>query len=180
VWISTTQPRNLDAAGRAALIAMKDSTIARYKGRALDFWTGLANADGTVNSAYNAGDGIHINNAGHKVLYERVIAAGVWARVLAVDDQPRPALPVQYTLEQNYPNPFNPSTTIQFALPQQHEVRLTVYNMLGQEVATLVNGVMEAGVHTMKFDASRLASGVYLYRIQSGSYTMTRSMLLIK
>jgi DNA-binding beta-propeller fold protein YncE/lysophospholipase L1-like esterase len=180
VWISTTQPRNLDATGRAALIAMKDTTVARYKNRALDFWTGLANADGTVSSTYNVGDGIHINNAGHKLLFDRVIAAGVWNRVLAVEQQPVAQLPTEYRLEQNYPNPFNPSTTIRFALPQQSTVRLTVYNMLGQEVMTLANGTMAAGVHTMMFDARSIASGMYIYRIIAGNFVMTKTMMLIK
>ncbi|NUN70465.1 MAG: T9SS type A sorting domain-containing protein, partial [Bacteroidetes bacterium] len=179
VFVSTAQPRNLDANGRALLMQLRDSSAARYKNRALDFWTGLANSDGTVNALYNAGDGIHLNNAGHKVLFERVMAAGVWNSILNVRSIPA-ALPSAFALEQNYPNPFNPATTIRFALPQHAEVQLKVYNMLGQEVATLANGPMSAGVHEVPFDASELSSGVYVYRIQAGTFRLAKKMMLVK
>ena len=85
-----------------------------------------------------------------------------------------------FTLAQNYPNPFNPSTTISFNLAQASLVRLKVYNMLGQEVATLLNSRMNSGVQTVQFDASNLASGMYIYRLQAGENTKTMKMLLIK
>ena len=91
-------------------------------------------------------------------------------------------LPMEFVLEQNYPNPFNPTTNIEFALPVTENVTLSVYNVLGQRVATLLeNEQMATGRHTLKFDARALSSGVYLYRIDAGtSYTKTRSMLLLK
>ena len=88
--------------------------------------------------------------------------------------------PQGYTLEQNYPNPFNPTTAIQFTLPKSARVTLRVYNILGQEVATLVNGNLTAGIHSVDFDASRLASGVYLYNITAGDFSSTRKMVLLK
>ena len=90
------------------------------------------------------------------------------------------ALPVVYALEQNYPNPFNPSTTITYALPNASVVRLSVYDLLGREVSVLVNERRDAGVHEVKFDGSKLASGVYLYRMQAGSYVETRKLLLVR
>ncbi len=77
VWITTTQPRNLSAAQRQNLMAMRDSTFARYGSRAIDFWSGIANADGTVNPSYDSGDGIHLNDAAHQILFDRVVAARV-------------------------------------------------------------------------------------------------------
>jgi hypothetical protein len=90
------------------------------------------------------------------------------------------SMPVRYSLEQNYPNPFNPSTSIRFTLPTSGLVNLTVYNMLGQRVVTLVNQNMTAGSHEVKFDASRLTSGMYLYRLSAGEYVSVRKMMLLK
>jgi hypothetical protein len=88
--------------------------------------------------------------------------------------------PEVYSLGQNYPNPFNPSTTISYALPHAGNVTLKVYNMLGQEVATLVNGQIASGTHEVKFDAKNLASGTYYYRLTSGDFTQVQKMLLVK
>lgn len=89
-------------------------------------------------------------------------------------------LPTSFDLKQNYPNPFNPTTKIAFDLPQASNVELNVYDMLGRKVATVVNERMNAGQHNVSFDASRLASGMYIYRISAGSFTSTRKMMLIK
>jgi len=89
-------------------------------------------------------------------------------------------LPTQFALEQNFPNPFNPSTTLRFALPSASEVRLTVFNTLGQTVATLVNQPMNAGNHVVQFNASNLSSGMYFYRIDAGGFTQTLKMMLVK
>ncbi len=89
-------------------------------------------------------------------------------------------LPAEYALRQNYPNPFNPSTTIRYELPKTSAVTLTVYDILGRQVSELVNERRDAGVHEVKFDASGLASGVYYYRLQAGSFVETRKLLLIR
>lgn len=89
-------------------------------------------------------------------------------------------IPQQISLKQNYPNPFNPSTNIQFSIPQTTQISLKVYNMLGQEVATIFEGRMRSGHHNLKFDAAHLASGVYLYRLQAGKVSTTKKFTLIK
>lgn len=90
------------------------------------------------------------------------------------------AVPGEYVLRQNYPNPFNPSTVIRYELPRDSQVKLTVYNLLGGQVAELVNGHQKAGNHQVRFDASHLANGVYFYTIAAGEYRTTRKMLFIK
>jgi hypothetical protein len=89
-------------------------------------------------------------------------------------------LPTEYGLGQNYPNPFNPSTVIRYQLPVTSYVVLKVYNTLGQEVTTLVDGFQEAGFKSVAFDASRMPSGLYFYRLQAGAFLQYRKMLLIK
>lgn len=88
--------------------------------------------------------------------------------------------PVNFELAQNYPNPFNPGTTIQFSLPKSSNVLLKVYNLLGQEVATLLDGFKEAGIHYINFDAANLNSGLYIYKIEAEGFTSTKKMTLIK
>ena len=90
------------------------------------------------------------------------------------------SVPSKYTLSQNYPNPFNPTTNIKYSIPQGGFVTLKVYNMLGQEVATLVNQQQKTGEYNVDFNASNLASGVYLYRIQAGNVSITKKMMLLK
>jgi len=88
--------------------------------------------------------------------------------------------PNKIELSQNYPNPFNPTTTISFSLPQSGNVTLKVYNTIGQQVAELVNGYKEAGVHTVNFSASDFNSGVYFYRLETESFSELKKMILVK
>ena len=89
-------------------------------------------------------------------------------------------LPESFALEANYPNPFNPVTTIRFALPEASRVRIQVFDLLGREVALLVDGNLSAGRHEVVFDARGLASGHYIYRMNAGSFEQHRSMILMK
>jgi hypothetical protein len=95
-------------------------------------------------------------------------------------EPPRRTVPVEFLLEQNFPNPFNPATTIKFTLPVGGTVWLKVVSLDGQEVATLVEGNQSAGTHEVTFDASGLSSGVYLYRLQLGTFAQVKKLVVLK
>ena len=116
-------------------------------------------------------------------LFAGTVGAGVWRRPLSEMITGVSLLsiasPKRFTLEQNYPNPFNPGTIIRYALPSRAHVTLSVYNTLGQQVAVLVNGEVDPGNHDVWFDGSNIASGVYFYRIQAGSFIQTKKLMLL-
>jgi hypothetical protein len=161
---------------------MRDSTYVRLGNYAIDFWTELANEDGTINSIYNSGDGIHLNEAGHRILFERVVEAKIYEQIILPTsvDYLTTQIPSGFSLEQNYPNPFNPTTNIQFNLPHQALVTMRIYNILGQEISTLINKEMESGIHKITWDATNLAAGPYFYVIHADNFFETKKMLFIK
>jgi hypothetical protein len=114
----------------------------------------------------------------------QTVGSGFWYAVQSnfvtnverIDDM----IPHEFRLNQNYPNPFNPSTSINFTIPRQEHVVLVVYDLMGRVVATLVDEQLAPGEYTAVFDAGRIASGMYLYRIQAGSYVTTQRMILLK
>ena len=89
-------------------------------------------------------------------------------------------MPTEFSLEQNYPNPFNPDTSIKYSVAEDSFVTIKVYNTLGEEVATLVNGEESAGNYKLDFNASRLPSGIYIYRMRTNNFTSSKKMLLLK
>ncbi len=111
------------------------------------------------------------------VLYD-VRVYGTTSPATAVENEK--SVPKVFSLSQNYPNPFNPSTQITFSLDKSETANLTVYNMLGQKVATLVNGNLSAGEHTVNFSADNLSSGIYIYQLSTGSRIISKKMMLLK
>ena len=107
------------------------------------------------------------------------IVYGDTSTVVGVNDK-YPNSPNQFVLSQNYPNPFNPTTTINYSLPKAGNVKLTVYNTIGSKVATILNEYKPAGNYSVQFNASNLASGIYLYRLESGNYSSAKKFILIK
>ncbi len=117
-------------------------------------------------------------------LYAGTLDSGVWRRPLSelitsVRTNANP-LPAGFSLSQNYPNPFNPSTRITYQLPVSSRVTLKVYDALGRLVEQLVDERESVGVHSVMFDASQLASGVYFYELEAGQYHDTKKLLLLK
>lgn len=112
------------------------------------------------------------------------VYAGYWGGVetttVFVPENTESSLPKTFLLSQNYPNPFNPVTQIRYALPRDCWVRLEIYNILGQKVATLVDREERAGYKVARWDASSFSSGIYFYRLQTGNFVQTRKMILLK
>ncbi len=134
-----------------------------------DYWA-VVNVDQTPGSGFQAG---YENSVGVRVVRaaeEDITGIGT----------PKNVLPTDVTLRQNYPNPFNPGTSIAYDLSKDARVELKVYNVLGQEVATLVKQFQTAGSYNVRFDASGLASGIYFYTLKAGNVTKTKKMLLVK
>ncbi len=109
-----------------------------------------------------------------------VVADGAARSIQPAIDNKVGQLPTDYALSQNYPNPFNPSTMISFTLPEASQVMLNVFNIQGQRVSTLADGMFEAGEHVVTWDGARFASGVYFYRLEAGQFAQTRKMILLK
>lgn len=117
---------------------------------------------------------------GASTIIESGFLADTLFRTVATFIAQRGGVPKEFMLEQNFPNPFNPSTTIHIELPHASRVILSVYNVLGQEVLTLIDGEKPAGIFDVRFSASNLSSGTYVYRLRAGEYVSTKRMLIVK
>ena len=115
--------------------------------------------------------------SGWTALYQNGISAPIFT---SVDEEKDNTVPTNFDLSQNYPNPFNPTTKIQFSLPQASNVKLRVYNVLGQQVAELINDFKAAGTYTVDWNAQNLSSGMYIYRLEAGANVVTKKMTLLK
>jgi hypothetical protein len=103
---------------------------------------------------------------------------GIWFGGMATEEEDN--LPAEFSLDQNYPNPFNATTTIKFSLPEESNVTIEIYDILGRKIETLVSGIQPAGSHSIVWDAENQPSGVYFYQLEAGAYVETRSCLLLK
>ncbi len=111
------------------------------------------------------------------------VKGGFWyeiADVVTAVEQISWEIPKEFKLEQNYPNPFNPSTTIKFEVPVRTELSLTIFDIMGREILTLVHGVYEPGKYEVVFNAKNLSSGMYFYRLVSKNFVKTKKLLLLK
>lgn len=117
------------------------------------------------------------HNSTYREDYDLLLSKYSYDPVLGIIEE---TTPKDFSLSQNYPNPFNPETTIKFSLPGAGNVKIVVYNMLGEEVAILLDGVLSAGTHELNFNGRSLTSGVYFYKIESGNFRAVKKMLLLK
>lgn len=162
----------LDTLSSAYYSSSDSGLIAYYR---MDFLEDLGiNSDGTDDIRDLSVSGNHLDTYGDPVLVQSggFVITGV--------ENSEVHIPEQFSLSQNYPNPFNPSTTIQYSVPKESNVTLKVFDILGKEVATLVNEEKNVGVYTVNFNASQLKSGIYFYTLQVGSFIETKKMILIK
>lgn len=140
--------------------------------------------DYTITSGSPAVDAGEIDPLGFKVRFmgdaPDIGAFETGSPVTDVEYNAGNEVPTNYSLSQNYPNPFNPATTISFSIPQTGIVTVKIFNVLGQEVATLLNNELSVGTHNINFDASMLSSGIYMYTIQAGDFVATKKMMLMK
>jgi hypothetical protein len=102
------------------------------------------------------------------------------SKIVGIDEMVDPTAPEHFELNQNYPNPFNPKTIINYKLPNSNDVDLSIYNLLGQKVATLVLEKQTAGFQEVEWDASEMPSGIYYYRISAGNFHDVKKMILLK
>ncbi|MCP4634758.1 MAG: T9SS type A sorting domain-containing protein, partial [candidate division Zixibacteria bacterium] len=156
-------------------------------------WLSFDDDDGSLNPGYTADvlitcsannhqQGVYMgvidvySNDPDEIHYE--VPVNMTVGITSVDeDQP---LPIRFALEQNYPNPFNPSTEIIYSLPTPSDVRLEVFNLMGQQITTLVDSHQKAGNYSVNWDASDKASGLYFYRLTAGENVFTKRMTLLK
>lgn len=140
----------------------------------------------SLNFKYNGGSGILeidknfteiYDSTGNNKFYVDLVDGTI--NVTGIKDIPG-TIPDTYSISQNFPNPFNPTTKIEYAIPQESKVTLKVYNLIGQEVATLVNQVQNSGKYIVDFNASNLPSGMYIYKIDAGTFSQVRKMTLLK
>lgn len=151
-----------------------ESTIPLPASIANDALIGIENETGTKGICYrNDGTGGPIFESPLAIMF------GPNALVLPVDENPVQS-PNNYFLAQNYPNPFNPITTIRYSVPERSNITIKIYNILGEEVTTLVNEEKLAGWYEVKFNASSLSSGVYFYQLRAGDFIQTKKMILLR
>ncbi len=171
VWITTTQPRNFDPDQRVLLAAMRDWIESRYQQRSLDFWSGLASIDGSILPSVDAGDGIHLNDAAHRLLFERVVLKDIPGILKSVYAKANGAAPSAMSSVLVYPNPFTATTSVAVTLDNGSLTTITISDILGKTKTISYSGFLTRGQHILPLDLSKMSHGVYIYQINAGGAT---------
>ena len=187
VWICTTQPRNFTNSNQIQIQRdVRDSIFTIYGDYAIDFWNGIAASNGYILDAYDSGDGVHLNDAGHRFLYQRVMEKVDWDSICVNATSVRKLISqpseIQISL---YPNPFNLHTILKIDLPVAVQVEIEIFNILGQNIKTLVNREFNIGSHELVWDGTDnhnriVNSGTYFFYIKAGNYIVIKKGLIIK
>ena len=175
--VTTTQPRNLSATGIQNLKDMRDSILAIYGENAVNIFDELATETGGLKPSYDIGDGIHVNNAGHKYIYDQIVGSGILADLIATDVEVIGKQPS--FLEQNFPNPAQGSTTIRYHLPESGRVELSIYDAQGRLVQKLVNEMQTSGSYQVDWDTNGLNPGMYYCSIAVSGKRFARETMKI-
>lgn len=154
------------------------NSIARWDGE--NWYPKGSGLHGLVEDFIIDGEDIYLVGDFHTAGSKPATRFTIWGDMPTAAEDPVVQYPGSFTLDQNYPNPFNPGTQIRFRIPESSHVTLTVYDMLGRQVAVIVDELRVAGYHTVAFDATDLASGLYIYRLDAGSHAETRKMMLVR
>ena len=181
IYLTTPQPRNFSNQSQLNLLFdLLDSCYSRYSSIYIDFWNGLAQPNGFILPQFNSGDGVHLNNAGHRIIFER--AADKLFPILVDVDEMEFLNVKTFDLEQNYPNPFNPETVISYSLATDNFVTLKIFDVLGNELMTIINGFQTAGFHktVIRMDSFNYSTGVYFYQLNAGNLFETKKMIYLK
>ena len=175
-WFTNFQGRTFDTNDEIKLVSPFD----------LNNFNPMPKNDSPVLTGADAppNDGFFDSDANFVGAFKNVDWTSGWSslniKVVGVEDEQNGIIPTTFTLNQNYPNPFNPTTTIKFSVPQSGNVRLTVYNALGQEITQLVNEQKTAGNYSVEWNAANVSSGIYFYQLESGNIVITKKMALLK
>lgn len=190
IAIETTLPIDQDSVIKSIIIPSTGSNGWTYSLSDIPNWFSISDTSGTVpdtiavkffpqemnQESYEHTMQLTISNGGYSSSFDLPVIAILSGDVVSIENE----MPLEFSLSQNYPNPFNPSTIIKYQLPKTTKVQLMVFDMLGREVAVLVNESQNAGYQQVTFDAKNLASGMYIYRLKAGDAILTKKLIFIK
>jgi len=181
LWVTTTQPRNLgDPNGRTNLIIMRDSILTLFGPNGVNIFDEMAEEDGGLKSSYDIGDGIHVNNAGHKYIYDQIVGAGVLDSLITTSVKEIRRSSRRSIIDAVFPNPFSEFTRIQYTLNETANVQIRIVDALGKEVAVLQHGALQAGSYESTWYPQDRLPGLYFCTILiQGKYTAMDTIKLL-